>query len=333
MAPLFASHCLGLELGMATGNVENALMSLALHSGCAYMQGLPLWTLEQDIEVCLATIIQYNSDPAKVVLEGIGNLVKALAGKVDVDEWLGACPKLRRSEIDTSLALIISGRNVYRTHVAFYFGDYEKADRCRQNVEMLLDLDRMFIRTLTVIVYGELIAAAFYRKSKKRKYKRQAAKYLDRMKEIVKKKGLTNLNKYYLMEADFVSTFDHRAKKEEVKRLFEKAIATSTKSGLIQDAALANELCGDYFLSAGDTFWARHYFTKATEHYRDWGATAKVMHLFKTRSKYIELNQSDAGATKMKSSQKNRKWLIQKVADASSDLMPSGDEGLSISVH
>ena len=86
----------------------------------------------------------------------------------------------------------------------------------------------------------------------------------------------------------------------------------------MQDAALANELCGGYFLSQKDFYWASYYYTCAVGLYRDWGATAKVEELMQQKGAYIQRIDN----AEMKSSQRDRRWLIERVAEASSDLSP-----------
>ena len=211
---------------------------------------------------------------------------------------------------DTRLQL---GKNLFRTHGAFYFGEYEKAQHCHDNVKMLGNMD--IVCTITVVVFGQLIASALYRCTKRRKYKKEALKYLTKMRKLVKEKGPTKVNKFLLMEADFLSTFDESVDSMSVKRSFERAISTSKRSGLMQDAALASELCGSYFLSRGDSDWAAYYYTAAASIYRDWGATAKVAHLVQNLGKHVQLKEK----ARMKTSRKDRRWLIEKVAEASSD--------------
>ena len=89
----------------------------------------------------------------------------------------------------------------------------------------------------------------------------------------------------------------------------------------MQDAALANELCGGYFYARKDFYWATYYYTSAAKLYRDWGATAKVEQLLQQRGDYIQLNGSSSG-TEMKSLRRDRRWLIERVAEASSDFTP-----------
>lgn len=61
---------------------------------------------------------------------------------------------------------------------------------------------------------------------------------------------------------------------------------------LLQDAALASEMAGEYFLRADDDYWSRHYLTQAFENYREWGASAKVDYLVRKHGAYIDLKRA-----------------------------------------
>jgi hypothetical protein len=79
--------------------------------------------------------------------------------------------------------------------------------------------------------------------------------------------------------------------KEEVRKAFDQAISAASKTGFLQDAALANELCGEFFLKGEDLFWAKHYLTSAYNLYCDWGAGAKAAHLLRNRGAFLNREQ------------------------------------------
>lgn len=74
----------------------------------------------------------------------------------------------------------------------------------------------------------------------------------------------------------------------EIRKSFDTGIAIATKSGFKQDAAIANELCGEYHVRKGDAFWAKTYLSRAYELYQLWGADTKLSQLLKRRQPYIE---------------------------------------------
>ena len=68
------------------------------------------------------------------------------------------------------------------------------------------------------------------------------------------------------------------------KSKYEQAISTAKRNGLIQDAALAHERAGLFFLAQDDTSWGKYHIEKSIKLYGDWGCKAKVTHLTEKHS-------------------------------------------------
>lgn len=307
---------------MTSGTVEIALVSLVLHCSVAFLQGLPLPALRQDLDVCHATVLQYKCETAQATVTNIDDALRCLTGSSDdVDLFIETCISLKKNDINPSNALVFADEYMYRAQIAYMFGDFGKARICVENVEELGIADKWLMRTLTTLVFGSLIATAQYRQTKKNKYRSEAHGYMKRLKKLVKEKAMTSLHKYLLVSADFAATFGKQGDGSKTKAMFEKAISSASRSGFMQDAALANELCGLFFESCNDQVWARWYLSRAAETYRDWGASTKVAQLLESKGEMIRLGNSQG----MKSSQRDRKWLIDKVSDNSSDFCNSID--------
>ena len=73
------------------------------------------------------------------------------------------------------------------------------------------------------------------------------------------------------------------------KSRYEQAISTAKRNGFIQDAALAHERAGIFFLAQDDASWGKYHIEKWVDIYRDWSCTAKATHL---TEKYSDLLSS-----------------------------------------
>jgi signal transduction histidine kinase len=62
----------------------------------------------------------------------------------------------------------------------------------------------------------------------------------------------------------------------EAAALYDRAISAAGREGFLQDEALANELCGRFYLAQGRTRIAGLYLSAAIEAYARWGAKAKT---------------------------------------------------------
>jgi hypothetical protein len=96
------------------------------------------------------------------------------------------------------------------------------------------------------------------------------------------------------MEADIFAGAEEKNNPRAVKEKFDKAIAEAEKAAVIQDAALANELAGEYFLSIKEDNQASLYFTQALALYKGWGAREKAKHLILHRGHWIALGTTDS---------------------------------------
>ena len=150
-----------------------------------------------------------------------------------------------------------------------------------------------------------LVAIELFRETKKWKYKKLATKMADRLEGLAKKGAINCFHKYLILKAELLATkgsvddvksFDSV---DDIRRVYDKAIATSQRAGFSQDAALACEKAGEYFYrlreSGEDTFWPEVCLSRAHRLYSEWGATAKANELLKRRTSFIDDENSQVG--------------------------------------
>ena len=160
-------------------------------------------------------------------------------------------------------------------HTAFLFGEVALADTCRRIVGFYREVDLNFNSVTMNAFMCCLIACAMYRKSKKRRFLRIAAKELNLIHKFVKIGGVNLVHRLQLMEAE-VSSLTKAQRLSPVKGLYDKAISASSRAGFLWDAALANELCGVFCASLSDVAWTTHYISRAYELYATWGCPCKL---------------------------------------------------------
>jgi predicted ATPase/signal transduction histidine kinase/CheY-like chemotaxis protein len=97
-----------------------------------------------------------------------------------------------------------------------------------------------------------------------------------KMRKWARHAEMNHLHKYYLVEAERfrVMGADSRA-----ALCYERAIEHAGKNNYVNEAALAYELAGKFYLSRGDIDRARARMVDAWYSYKKWGATAKVKDL------------------------------------------------------
>jgi predicted ATPase/two-component sensor histidine kinase len=91
------------------------------------------------------------------------------------------------------------------------------------------------------------------------------------------------LHKHELIAAEIAKVLGEN---EQAAEYYDRAITEATKTGYLQEAALAEELAGEFYLSRGRTKIASYYLTDAYQGYLRWGAVAKVQEM---ESKHLTL--------------------------------------------
>jgi histidine kinase len=194
-----------------------------------------------------------------------------------------------------------------RLQLAYYFGEFEIAGKMYYLELKSSAVDTSYIFTTIRVFFSGLAASGLYRKTGKRMYKRRAKMMIKEMEKVMSsKRGLNTLHRYLLMQADMMACSSSKRRKghNTVKNAFDEAIVMAGKAGFRQDAALGNELAGEYSLTTREdnTFWAEFYFSRAYDLYMEWGAVAKADQLKTKRGDLIKESLGNRSASTNSSS-------------------------------
>mmetsp|Transcript_17665 Transcript_17665/g.30868 ORF Transcript_17665/g.30868 Transcript_17665/m.30868 type:complete len:152 (+) Transcript_17665:2628-3083(+) len=119
-----------------------------------------------------------------------------------------------------------------------------------------------------------LICIDIYRQTGKRRHLREAKKLSNKLGALVKRGFIKLLHKYQILDAELRS-LGKNSDAGSILQFYNTAIASSAKSGYLQDAALANLLCAQFCMTARDGHLkqtANLYFHKSVELFCSWGA-------------------------------------------------------------
>lgn len=105
------------------------------------------------------------------------------------------------------------------------------------------------------------------------KWKRRAKKTMKLIGSWLKKGNVNVVHWMHLLRAE---SFAVQKKSAQAKEEYKSAITVATKSGFLQDKAIAHELTGQFYAKEGDPYWASYHLERAEVSFADWGATAKV---------------------------------------------------------
>jgi hypothetical protein len=288
---------------LPTLSLQRAWASSNAHAYCA---GFPLDPILRTGSKLLQQLKLYSVESILVSYDPFRFTILQLMGVADTPvDWteVDKAP-LEGADVDETFRWIWFYWS--RLQLAYYFGELEIADRIVEPFHTLSAIDTSYIVTSIRCYFSGLTASGMTRRTGKKKYRRRARKATREMEKIMRSRGLNNLHRYLLMQAELLAC-EKKRKGSDIKRAYDKAIASAGKVGFTQDAALGNELAGEYFLTLGDEFWTKHYFTRAHELYHEWGAKAKSDHLLDTRGAYIDISPQLRRRSTMTSSLKH--WV------------------------
>ena len=177
-----------------------------------------------------------------------------------------------------------------RMFLGYHFGDFELA---KQMSDLLLKagLDKGHFHAVAQFGYIALTHLALARNAPLRQQKsmlRHANKHIELLNKMAKTGNLNVARILQLCIAERAALAPD-ANVDEVQTFYSKAIASASRTGILHEAAMANERAGLFMLHRGDPARAKTHFLRAGELYAYWGARAKVDQL---RENY-NINESD----------------------------------------
>lgn len=120
---------------------------------------------------------------------------------------------------------------------------------------------------------------------KRRKYRRLAKKRHGILR-LWAKDGCPNVI-HYIAILDAENAILDRSDQNVVEVLYQKAIVLAARSGMVLDAAVANERLAKYYERLGDTIEAGRRFEQAIQYYDDYGLESKANMLRQRFGDYI----------------------------------------------
>lgn len=284
------------KVGMASGDVVNAFLCCVAYGYFYYHAGLPLGPLEIDVRAYCQQMQEYKQEVAYMELaplwQGVLNLQGrsedplVLSGEAMIQDEFLRDAKERRIPTATQKVVFV------RMQLAYYFGDIDLAAELQESCEKLTATISAHLVYEVFTFFSGLIFLEQARRTNKKKYKKKALSIIKKMKGWVVNRSVNTVHKLWILEAEYSTTLNvkkSRAQRDKIMRTYDTAVSAAARSGIIHDAALANERAGVWFKALGDEYWASSYLTRAHKLYHEWGARAKADHLLSQYS--LEISQ------------------------------------------
>ena len=262
---------------MEAGDQNVAFISLCCTNVHGFMAGVPLAALKADADLVMGLLRQYQQDQVLCIFGPWREMIMDLSSSKSAGElqWRDeAFVEARKKSVHSFAAL---WTYMGRLHTSYFVGDMRLADACRKVSLWQRKLDFSFSAMTMRPFMSCLIAVAIYRETGSRRHRKDAVNELKLMRTFVKWGGINIIQRLQLMEAEFASLSETKNEGfTQTKALYDKAIKSASRSGYLSDAALANELCGEFCARHRDMEWAKHYISRSFELYKTWGCAVKL---------------------------------------------------------
>lgn len=139
-----------------------------------------------------------------------------------------------------------------------------------------------------------LTSAARSNRGSRSKFLSKAISLQKEMEKHSRSKGLNAAHKSLIMKAN-IHAASSTPDTSRFTFLFDEGILAAAKIGYIQDAALASELAGDFFIDL-DSEKAGLYYRQSLALYLEWGAQAKIVDLQRRRGYFLRDESSSSGS-------------------------------------
>ncbi|MEB3884942.1 AAA family ATPase [Lyngbya sp. CCY1209] len=279
LRPLMESYQSGLE----TGDIEYAAYSLLHHNEYNYFCGQNLNQLAENLDNYSHALIQINQLNTLTYHEIYRQIVLNLLGlSENPTELVGDAYDERRSlprheQIDDRYALYQVYLN--KLILSYLFGEIEKAVQLANLAQQYIDGVSGLYFIPVFYFYDSLVRLAAYGitpQDEQPELLQKVQNNQQKMRRWAEAAPMNFRHKFQLVEAERFRVLGEIIAAIES---YEQAIVGASRSQYRQEAALAYELVGQFYLAWDKPKIAQVYLTDAYHAYLSWGARAKVADL------------------------------------------------------
>lgn len=292
------------KTAMNSGDIDVAHECVANYVAIYVIVGLPLVSIEDDAHKFVEQLSSYNRRLSLWLLRIYWQCILCFMGECSTNPVILTGKAMDQEEATNELVVTdqwdpLRALWTMRMILAYHFGDFELAEDMGTR---LVDSGLSNCHFFAGAQYGYLALTklALARDAPIREQKvlvRDADKHMAVMNGML---NAQNLNVYHLFQFCVAerAALHPGADINEIKILYGKAIANASRSGILHDAALANERAGLFVSQRGDLDEAKFYFERAIELYSYWGAKAKVSQIqtkYKLSQEFVERKRLTEG--------------------------------------
>ena len=292
----------GYQIGLDAGDQEFAAHNLRVYLNLSFYAGTKLQTLNEDYETYYGPLSRLKQENARLVVRQYHQLVHNFQGKTNNPEILKGeiyNKDNRQAESrDTSDQTSLFTHNLLTMILACYFEAEQTDSRAglsesREAQKYLEAVTASFGIPIFYFYDALLNLRACHGgpgTAPEKTHLKRALIGLKKMRQWARHAPMNFLHKYQLIMAEY-----KRVQGEEriALQYYRQAIQGARENNYIQEEALANELCAQFWLADARKNYALTHLLEARYLYSRWGAVAKVEQL---NEKYAKLFQDNRQA-------------------------------------
>ncbi|SEI56408.1 Predicted ATPase [Dyadobacter sp. SG02] len=166
---------------------------------------------------------------------------------------------------------------VFKMIVAYLGRDASRAMQYATHASAYFDAVKASLFEPLYIFFLGLVNVALYRSDdRSAAHIRGAGAQLKKLKKLAEMVPVNFAHRYYLLDAEILAV---QGKADQAIARFDQAIVVAQENCHAHEAALANELCGRYWLEKGQAKAGNFYLRAAMDGYREWGCALKERQL------------------------------------------------------
>jgi histidine kinase len=279
----------GIQTGIEVGDIEHACFHATRYCTHLFHIGEPLSTAEKKSSTQIKLINSFKQDfqlnyariwhQLNLNLQGLAEDKFLLIGN-SFDET-----KILDLWLETNNAMSLFAFYLIKLILCYFFKDYQQAIiyACKGKQYLQASIGLMEFTVYHFYYSLAMLAICSENSNNRSAYFPEILSCKDQIKQWSQHAPDNYLHKHELIAAEIAKVLGEN---EQAAEYYERAITEATKAGYLHEAALAEELAGEFYLSRGRIKIASYYLTDAYQGYSRWGAVAKVREL---ESKYLTL--------------------------------------------
>lgn len=272
VTPVFNGH----SAGMRSGDTFCAFLAITSYCMIYFYSGLSLPPLLHDIQEFATQLLEYGQKTAYLTLLPVWQTVLNLSGADNPLDMMGGHAIAKQHLVGNDSMLGEQSCWSFQMQICFYLGELELASSVAAKVQAIdVGLGKSHPMYAARVFFFGLIAVARARETGRRKFRREASKHIDIIKDWTTKGSVNCLHKLLILEAEFATLSTKKYGIEGIKEQYDKAVGHATKTGFQQDAALCKQLCGAFLYGYPESkAYACDYLQDSFTRWKQWGADA-----------------------------------------------------------